>query len=104
MGKKMVKAILIMEDGSQKEYEGEGMVICAVTDDMGKKGTNVHCGVLGNFSTSSVFAIYKQMAKVFKEDWVTMEIHSSLGYLTKMLHEGDEDAGTDEEAPESPVE
>ena len=42
MENKLLKVIMVMEDGTQKEFEGEGIVAYAITDD--GEGTAAHGG------------------------------------------------------------
>lgn len=44
MENKLLKVIAVMEDGEQKEFEGEGIVAYAITDD--GKSTRVNGGLL----------------------------------------------------------
>lgn len=109
MENKMVKAILVMEDGSQKEYEGEGVVICAVTTDEEKTSVTTTGCVHGNFNLVSIVGIHEMMTESFDNEWAKADIIHSMEHIQNMLAkdedtEDDEDAGTDEEAPESPVE
>lgn len=103
MEKKMAKAILVMEDGAQEEYEGEGVVVCTVKIDKEKNKTIATGCAHGIFNLERIVGVYTMMAQIFDDKWEKAGFIHCLKHIQNKLAK-DEDAGTDEEAPERPVE
>lgn len=80
MENKMLKVIMVMEDGTQKEFEGEGIVAYAITD--GDDQTSAHGGVIGKFNDNSVSALIACLEGSFAERWVRVDL---MRKMKKML-------------------
>lgn len=72
MENKMLKAIVVMKDGTQKEFEGKGIVAYAITDSDGQ--TSAHGGVIGKFNDNSISALIACLEDTFAERWVRVDL------------------------------
>ena len=99
MENKLQKVILVMDDGKQREYEGEGIVAFAITDD--GEGTNISGGVVGEFSVNSVAGLIRMLKGMFKEEWKHAILKTS---LEDLLDEKPEAVSMDPDAGEAACE
>lgn len=72
MENKMLKVIMVMEDGTQKEFEGEGIVAYAITDT--DEAVSANGGVIGKFNDHCVEALITCLEESFAERWVRVDL------------------------------
>ena len=72
MENKMLKVIVVMEDGTRKEFEGEGIVACAITDT--GEATSANGEVIGVFNDNCVGALITCLEESFAERWARVDL------------------------------
>lgn len=97
MENKLLKVIAVMEDGTQKEFEGAGIVAYAITD--GDDQTSAHGGVIGKFNDNSISALMHCLEETFKDRWMHVSLMRRLEGIFG-IKDGEEHMETIEKAAE----
>lgn len=87
MENKLLKVIVVTEDGEQKEFEGEGIVAYAITDTGDQ--TRAHGGVIGKFDDRCVNALIACLEESFEERWTRVDMMRKMKRLLG-LKDGEE--------------
>ena len=72
MENKLLKVIVEMEDGTRKEFEGEGIVAYAITDT--DEAVIANGGVIGGFNDHCVEALIACLEESFAERWTRVDL------------------------------
>lgn len=97
MENKLLKVIVVMEDGTQKEFEGEGIVAYAITDDGDQ--TSAHGGVIGKFNDNGISALMRCLEETFKDRWMRVSLMHHLKEMFN-INDSEEHMETIEKAAE----
>lgn len=97
MENKLLKVIAVMEDGTRKEFEGEGIVAYAITD--GDDQTSAHGGVIGKFNDNGVSALMHCLEETFEGRWMRVSLMRHLKEMFN-INDGEEHMETIEKAAE----
>lgn len=84
MDKKLLKMSVEMENGEIREFSGEGVVLCALTDNDDR--TEVSGGVIGKFNMNAIRALIRWQQEAMGDEWMAASAMIAMEKLLGKTH------------------